>query len=94
MINVVLNVLKDKLNEPLGTSKLIGKLRFPEQNTGKVTIGQKVLVKLDSYPYQQYGMLVGMVENIAISLNDEGNYIVYISLNEGTKTSYGQNISF
>lgn len=79
---------------PLDTSKLIGKLRLPAQNAGKVTIGQKVLVKLDNFPYQQYGMLVGIVENMAISPNDEGNYIVYISLKDGIKTSYGQNISF
>ena len=72
----------------------MGKLVLPSQNAGKVTTGQKVLVKLDNYPYQQYGMLVGKVENMSVSPDTEGNYFVYISLPEGAKTSYGNNLGF
>lgn len=79
---------------PVDISNLVGKLIIPAQNAGKVTIGQKVLVKLDNYPYQQYGMLVGKVRNISISPDRDGNYIVYISLQEGTRTSYGQELGF
>ncbi|MFD0798019.1 HlyD family secretion protein [Maribacter chungangensis] len=79
---------------PLDKSKLVGKLVLPAQNAGKVTIGQKVLTKLDNYPYQQYGMLVGKVENMSVSPDTEGNYFVYISLPDGTKTSYGQELGF
>ncbi len=79
---------------PLDKSKLVGKLVLPAQNAGKVTLGQKVLVKLDNYPFQQYGMLVGRVENISVSPDSKGNYFVYISLPEGTKTSYGRNLGF
>lgn len=79
---------------PIDTSHLVGKLTLPSQNAGKVTIGQKVLVKLDNFPYQQYGMLLGKVKNLSISPDKEGNYVVYISLPEGTRTSYGQNLGF
>ncbi len=79
---------------PKNTSILVGKSSIASQNAGKVTVGQKVLVKLDNYPYQQYGMLVGIVENISISPDANGNYFVYISLPDGTKTSYGQNLEF
>ncbi len=79
---------------PLDKSQLVGKLVLPSQNAGKVTIDQKVLVKLDNYPYQQYGMLVGNVESISVSPDSEGNYFVYISLPQGTKTSYGKNLGF
>ena len=68
---------------PMNTSKLIGKL----------TIGQKVLVKLDNFPYQQYGMLMGSVKNMAISTDTEGNYIVYIP-NGGARILYGKHIGF
>lgn len=79
---------------PTDTSVLVGKLVLPSQNAGKVVPGQKVLVKLDNFPYQQYGMLVGQVENISVSPDNEGNYFVYISLPEGTSTSYNQKLPF
>lgn len=79
---------------PKNTSILVGKSTIASQNAGKVAVGQKVLVKLDNYPYQQYGMLVGIVENISVSPDTNGNYFVYISLPDGTKTSYGQNLEF
>lgn len=79
---------------PVDTSSLVGKLAIPAQNAGKVSIGQKVFIKLDNYPYQQYGMLIGKVTNFSISPNNEGNYTVFISLPEGTKTSYNKTFQF
>lgn len=85
---VVLSIL------PTDTDKLVGKLVLPSQNAGKVVQGQKVLVKLDNFPYQQYGMLVGKVENISVSPNSKGNYFIYISLPHGTATSYNRKLPF
>ena len=79
---------------PIDSSILVGKLTIPSQNAGKVTLGQKTLVKLDNFPYQQYGMLTGKVKNISISPDKEGNYFVYISLPNGTKTSYNKELPF
>ena len=79
---------------PVNTSNLVGKLIIPAQNAGKVSIGQKVFIKLDNYPYQQYGMLIGKVTNFSISPNAEGNYTVFISLPKGTKTSYNKTFQF
>ncbi|WP_166961518.1 HlyD family secretion protein [Yeosuana marina] len=86
--NIVFSIL------PTDTSALVGKLVIPAQNAGKVTIGQKVLIKLDNFPYQQYGMLIGKVINFSISPNSDGNYTVFISLPKGTKTSYNQHFKF
>lgn len=79
---------------PLDTSQLVGKLSILAQNMGKVASNQKVLVKLDNYPYQQYGFLRGAVENMSVSPDNEGNYIVYVSLPEGMKTSYNKTLKF
>lgn len=79
---------------PTNTANLVGKLVIPAQNAGKVSIDQKVFIKLDNYPYQQYGMLVGKVTNFSISPNDEGNYTVYVALPNGTKTSYNKKFKF
>lgn len=79
---------------PVDTSSLVGKLVIPAQNAGKVEVGQKVFIKLDNYPYQQYGMLIGKVTNFSISPNDEGNYTVFIDLLNGTNTSYNKTFVF
>ncbi len=79
---------------PINTEALIGKLVIPAQNAGKINIDQKVLIKLDNYPYQQYGMLIGKVKNLSISPDDEGNYIVFVEIPDGTKTSYNKTFKF
>ncbi|WP_111307931.1 HlyD family secretion protein [Confluentibacter sediminis] len=86
--NIVFSIL------PTDTSALVGKLVIPAQNAGKVTVGQKVFIKLDNFPYQQYGMLIGKVTNFSISPNAENNYTVFISLPNGIKTSYNKNFKF
>ncbi|WP_461443870.1 HlyD family secretion protein [Maribacter sp.] len=79
---------------PTDTSRLVGKLTVPSQNIGKVMVGQKVLIKLNNFPYQQYGMLAGEVMNISVSPDVDGNYFVYITLPNGTKTSYNKKLPF
>lgn len=79
---------------PLDIKELVGKLTIPSQNAGKVILKQKVLIKLDNFPYQQYGVLLGKVENISVSPNTEGNYFVYISIPNSTKTSYNKVLPF
>lgn len=79
---------------PTNSPSLVGKLVLPSHNAGKVISKQKVIVKLDNFPYQEYGVLVGEVSNISVSPDKEGNYFVYISLPEGMKTSYNRKLSF
>ncbi|WP_082564261.1 HlyD family secretion protein [Flavobacterium sp. Root420] len=86
--NVVFSIL------PIDTSNLVGKLLIPSQNAGKVSIGQKVFIKLDNYPYQQFGMLIGKVTNFSMSPDTDGNYTVFITLPNGTKTSYNKILKF
>lgn len=79
---------------PIDNSELVGKLKLPSRNAGKVKSGQKVLLKLNNFPYQQYGMLIGRVENISLTPNKNGEYFVYISFPDGTKTTYGKELIF
>ena len=79
---------------PLDKREIVGKLIIPSQNAGKVITEQKVLIKLDNFPYQQYGMLIGKVKNISVSPDSEGNYFVYIAIPNGTKTSYNKSLPF
>lgn len=73
---------------PVNDTNLMGKLMVPSHSAGKVKIGQKVLIKLNNFPYQQYGMVIGKISNISISPDKDGNYFIYITLPQGTTTSY------
>lgn len=44
-----------------GSTDFFGEVNVPQYNMGKVKVGQEVLVKLDSYPFEEYGVLRGRV---------------------------------
>jgi multidrug resistance efflux pump len=73
---------------------LIGGLRVPATNSGKVKLGQKVLLKLDNYPYQEFGMVEARVQNIANAPDKDGNYYVNVILPNGLRTSFHKNLPF
>lgn len=44
-----------------GSTDFFGEMNVPQYNMGKIKLGQEVLVKLDSYPFEEYGVLRGRV---------------------------------
>lgn len=79
---------------PNDRDMLIGRLQIPATNSGKVKEGQKVLLKLDNYPYQEFGMVEGRVKNIANSPDKDGNYYVNVILPNGLQTSFHKTLPF
>lgn len=79
---------------PNDKDMLIGGLRVPATNSGKVKEGQKVLLKLDNYPYQEFGMVEGRVTNIANAPDKDGNYYVNVILPNGLQTSFHKILPF
>ena len=69
-------------------------MSVPASNSGKISPGEKVLIKLDNYRYQEYGIVEGRVQNIAFAPDDKGNYYVDVTLPKGLKTSYHRNLAF
>ncbi|WP_185731294.1 HlyD family efflux transporter periplasmic adaptor subunit [Larkinella rosea] len=69
--------------------QFIAALDFPVRGMGKAGIGQKVIIKLDDYPYQEFGMLEGRVLSMAPSLNVRF-YRVMVSLPKGLTSTYNQ----
>lgn len=79
---------------PRNKEKLVGRMSVPATNSGKITPGEKVLIKLDNYRYQEYGIVEGKVQNISLSPDNEGNYYVDVVLPKGLKTSYNKQLTF
>lgn len=49
--------------------KVLGQMVLPAQGSGKIKIGQEVIVKLDNYPYSEYGLITGQVKSISLTTN-------------------------
>lgn len=65
---------------------------IPQANFAKVTLGQQVLLKLPSYPWQEYGFLTGRLVFISNVPSDSG-YVAKVSMN-GLVTNYNKKIQF
>lgn len=79
---------------PKDKMAVVGRMFIPTTNSGKVTKGQKVLIKLDNYRFQEYGIIEGRVQNISLTPDDNGNYYVDVILPKGLKTSYNKILPF
>jgi multidrug resistance efflux pump len=63
--NQVVSPNQDVFYINAGNEKYFGEMTIPQNNLGKVKEGQEVLVKLRSYPFEEYGMLRGRISYIA-----------------------------
>ncbi|OCA76742.1 secretion protein HylD [Chryseobacterium artocarpi] len=89
-----------KLGEPIvsilpkNKDRIVGRMSVPTANSGKIIPGEKVLIKLDNFRFQEYGIIEGKVQNISLIPDDKGNYYVDVVLPNGLKTSYNKTLKF
>ncbi|MBR9920847.1 MAG: HlyD family efflux transporter periplasmic adaptor subunit [Bacteroidetes bacterium] len=74
-------------------NQFLGEVMLPVAGSGKVESGQRVIIKFDSYPFQEFGFVEGEVESKAL-LPQNNTYFVKVSLPNGLKTSYGEDLTF
>ncbi|MFA5851028.1 MAG: HlyD family efflux transporter periplasmic adaptor subunit [Bacteroidales bacterium] len=82
---------------PLKAAKINGKIYLPLAGAGKVKVGQKVNIKLDNYPYMEFGMVevkVGSISMVPTDMNNNKVYIVNVSFPERLRTNYGTDLIF
>ena len=79
---------------PTDKGDYLGKIKAPIQNSGKIKLEQVVNIRLENYPSNEFGMLVGNIKNISLVPTDEGYYLIDVSLDKSLKTTYGQTIVF
>ena len=77
---------------PETASELVGKAKLPIDRSGKVKEGQKVNIRFNNYPDNQFGMVKGVVKSISLIPTEEGNYMVEVSFPEGLKTTYNKEL--
>jgi multidrug resistance efflux pump len=70
-----------------------GSISLGQYNLGKVESGQAVIIKLKSYPFEEYGVVKGIVDNISeIDVNKE--YLVRVQLPDGITTNLNKKLKF
>lgn len=78
--------------------KAIGIVKVAQDRFGKIRTGQKVNVRLNGYPYMEYGMLTGKVGYIssvpedATEQYETPQYTAEIIFPDGMKTTYGKEL--
>lgn len=78
---------------PEGRNELIGKVKMPLQNSGKAAIGQRVNIRLNNYPYEEYGMIEGVVKDISL-VPQKDLYAIDVELTRGMITTYNKQLVF
>lgn len=74
-----------------------GSIQIPQQNFGKVKIGQTVLIKFSSYPFQEFGLVEGKVASIAevpTVIDKTEIYLANVSFTNGLRTNFNKKIIF
>lgn len=69
-----------------------GKALLPVQGAGKVKVGQRVNARINNFPDQEFGYLVGRVASISSVPTSEEFYVVEIDFPDGIKTNYGRTL--
>ncbi len=62
-------------------------------NFGKIKVGQEARIRLDGYPFKEFGVVSAVVVSKSEIARD-GKYMVKLSLPQGLKTSYDKELDF
>ncbi|WP_310556450.1 HlyD family efflux transporter periplasmic adaptor subunit [Flavobacterium sp.] len=74
-------------------NQVVAQLVVPLNGAGKIKIGQEVIIKLVSYPYQEFGKLVGKVKSTSL-IPTENYYLITVDLPNGLKSDSNQELLF
>lgn len=77
-----------------GGSKYYAEMKAGQNSLGKIKTGQKVLIRLESYPSAEFGYVSGTIAYIASMPNGRDSFLVRVELPAGLTTNYNKEIFF
>ncbi len=86
-----------------GKNYVHAQMLIPSQGAGKVKDGQEVVIKLDNFPYLEYGSINGVVSSISMLTNQSdkalaqkniNTYLVTVNLPQQLITNYDISLGF
>ena len=79
---------------PENGSNYIAKLKTPGQNSGKIKVGQSVIIRLENYPDTEFGTLEGKITKMSVITDEDGMYSIDVSLPDTLVTTFDKEIEF
>ncbi len=82
---------------PVGGTQIIGRLKVPSSGFGKVSEGQVVNIKLNGFPYLEYGILKGTISSISSVPENKHEglfYTVTVSMPNGLESTYHKELPY
>ena len=82
---------------PSDGTTVLGRLKVPSSGFGKVEVGQEVNIKLNGFPYLEFGILKGKVASISSvpeSTKEGLTYTVDVTLPDGLESTYHKTFPF
>jgi HlyD family secretion protein len=73
--------------------QLLGRTTVPQRGFGRVRPGQPVRVKLDAFPFDHFGLVLGVVDSISLNARQEGAMLT-VRFPDGLRTSTGRSLPF
>jgi len=71
-----------------------GQILAPQNGLGKIKNGQRVLIRLESYPSNEFGYLTGTVNYISNIPTATDSFLIKVDLPKGLQTNYNKPIVF
>ena len=75
-------------------SQFYAELMAGQKGLGKIKLGQKVMIKVESYPSEEFGYINGEVNYISNLPNRSDSFLINVNLPKGLQTNYGRKIFF
>jgi HlyD family secretion protein len=76
---------------PKSDTALEIRVKLPQIKAGKIQVGQSARIKLQEYPFEEYGMLKAQVVSIS-PVSMDGSYLVRLALVSGLTTTLNKQI--
>jgi len=75
-------------------TRFYAELMAGQKGLGKIKAGQKVMIKVESYPSEEFGYINGAVNYISSLPNRSDSFLIKVNLPKGLQTNYNKEIFF
>lgn len=80
---------------PTDSMQVVGIMIVPSTGFGKVSVGQTVNIRLNGYPYQEYGVLKGVISRLSSvpTGGEQSGYVAEVAFPNGMQSTYKTQLS-
>jgi HlyD family secretion protein len=76
------------------SNQFYGQLRAGQSGIGKIKQGQKVIIRVNSFPSNEFGYLSGKVSYIPSMIENDSSLLIKVDFTNGLQTNYGKQLLF